>query len=74
MYNPDKAIPKISMAAARVNAGLTQREAAEKLKLNPDTLRNYEQGKTVPSWDTVKRMEQVYGYPMDFIFLPSPSL
>lgn len=52
---------KISLAAARVNAGLSQREAAKLLEVTPGTLRNYEQGKQVPSWTTVKEMEKVYG-------------
>ena len=60
--------PKISMKAARVNAGLTQREAAERLKITRPTLQNYEEGRTVPNWGTVKEMERLYRYPADYIF------
>ena len=67
-------MPKISLAAARVNAQLSQKEAARRLNINPATLRNYECGKTVPSWNTVKRIEVVYKFPADYIFLPTPSL
>ena len=66
--------PKITLAAARVNAGLTQKEAAKLLNLTPATLQNYESGKTTPSWETVRKIEAVYKFPLDFIFLPSPSL
>lgn len=66
--------PKISLAAARVNAGLSQKEAAKRLGLSPATLQNYEAGKTVPSWETANKIEAVYNFPLDFIFLPTPSL
>lgn len=60
--------PKITLAAARVNAGFTQEEAAIKLNISKETLSNYERGKSVPNWDMVKRMEDVYDFPTDFIF------
>lgn len=59
---------KISLAAARVNAGLYQRDAAKRLGITPETLRNYERGKQVPSWTTVKEMEKIYGISADNIF------
>ena len=58
-------IIKITLAAARVNAGLSQREAAKLLGITPGTLRNYERGKQVPSWTTVKEMERIYGISAD---------
>lgn len=65
---------KISLAAARVNAGLNQREAAKKLNIDAATLRNYEKGRQVPKWNTVKLMEQVYGITADYIFFGKISL
>lgn len=59
--------PKITPAAARVNAGLSQDEAAKLLNVSKETVSNYERGKTVPDWDTVKRIENVYNFPSDFI-------
>lgn len=59
--------PKITPAAARVNAGLSQDEAAKLLNVSKETVSNYERGKTVPDWDTVKRIEDVYNFPSDFI-------
>lgn len=62
--------PKISLAAARVNAGLNQQEAAKALGVSVATLQNYESGKTVPQWGTVQKIERVYKFPADFIFYP----
>lgn len=58
---------RISLAAARVNAKLTQKEAARALGLSVVTIQNYESGKTSPTWDIIKQMETVYGIPMDYI-------
>jgi transcriptional regulator with XRE-family HTH domain len=51
----------ITLKAARVNAGLTQKEAAEKLGIALDTLRNYEAGETFPAVPTIQRIEALYG-------------
>jgi transcriptional regulator with XRE-family HTH domain len=50
----------ITLKAARVNAGLTQKEAAEKLGIALDTLRNYEAGETFPAVPTIQRIEVLY--------------
>lgn len=60
--------PKIQLKAARVNANLSQDEAAEMLNISKATLQNYESGKTIPQWDMVKRIGEVYHFPTDFIF------
>lgn len=52
---------KISLKAARVNAGLKQREAAEKLGISRDTLRKYELGKIPMRIDTAKKLCEIYG-------------
>ena len=66
--------PKISLAAARVNAGLSQQEAAQALGVSVATLQNYESGKTVPQWGTVQKIENVYNFPVDSIFFSAHSL
>lgn len=53
----------ITLKAARVNAGMTQREAAEALDVSRETLQNYEAGKRFPSVPTIKKMEDLYKIP-----------
>lgn len=62
---------RISLKAARVNAGYSQRKAAKLLKICVSSLQNYEAGKVAPSWDVVKRIEDLYGIPADNIFFDS---
>lgn len=52
---------KLTLKAARINAGLTQSEAAEKLGISKTSLHNYERGKSVPNIRVIKRIEDVYG-------------
>ena len=66
--------PKISLAAARVNAGYLQEVAALKLKVNVATLRSWEKGDTVPSYDKFMEICKLYRYPADFIFCGKHSL
>lgn len=63
-------VPKITLEAARVNAHLTQKEAAKALKISVATLQNYESGRTTPDWCVVRKIEELYQYPIDYIFLP----
>ena len=60
--------PKISLAAARVNAGFLQEVAAIKLHVTTETLRNGEKGNTVPGYDKFMEICKLYQYPADFIF------
>ena len=62
---------RITLKAARVNAGLSQKEAATRLGVCRETLGNYEAGITTPDWDVVRRMETVYGLSADHIFFHS---
>ena len=55
MLNTKVNYPKITLAAARVNAGYSQKEAASRLKINERTLQNYESGANVPDWDMVHK-------------------
>lgn len=63
-------VPKITLEAARVNAHFTQKEAAKALKISVATLQNYESGRTTPDWSIVRKIEELYQYPIDYIFLP----
>lgn len=61
--------PKITLEAARINAGFSQRSAAHALGISLATYQNYESGKTSPSWHLVKKIEELFCYPIDFIRL-----
>lgn len=58
---------KITIEAARVNAGLTQSEAARLAKINKKTLSSYERGKRLPKVDVLNSLCQIYGCTMDDI-------
>lgn len=60
--------PQISLEAARVNAGYTQKDAAKCLGIDPTTLGKYEHGFSIPKWDMVQKMCKLYNFPSDFIF------
>ena len=46
----------ITLKAARINAGLTQTEAAKVLDISKDTLSKWERGITFPSADKIPRI------------------
>lgn len=61
---------QISLAAARVNAGLTQDDVAKHMKVSKKTIVNWEKGKVKPSLATIKMLSLLYNIPIDNIFLP----
>lgn len=66
---------KITLEAARVNAGFTQKEAAELMHISNRTLQNWESGKSFPNADKIAVICELYGIPYDCInFLPNCSL
>ena len=65
---------KITLAAARVNAGMTQTEVAEKMGITHHTLLNWEKGRVTPKKASLEMMASLYGIPLENIFLPSTSL
>lgn len=64
---------QISLAAARVNANLTQRDVAKALGISTQTLVNWEAGKTEPSANQARALASLYGIKLDYIFLPDSS-
>lgn len=61
---------QISLAAARVNAGLTQMDVAEKMHVSKQTIINWEKGKVLPKPAQLEMMCRLYNFPVDNIFLP----
>lgn len=64
---------QISLAAARVNAGLTQAEVAKAMHVSNKTIINWESGKILPSFANVEMLCRIYGIPSDYIFLQKKS-
>lgn len=64
---------RISLEAARVNAGLTQKELAEELGISNVTVINWEKGVTEPTLSQFRKISQLSGIPMDFIYVPDKS-
>jgi DNA-binding XRE family transcriptional regulator len=61
---------KISLKAARVNAGLTQDDVAKSIKVSKSTIVNYEKGRTSPDITTGKKLAELYGVSIEnLIFL-----
>lgn len=58
---------RISLKAARVNANLTQEEAAQALGISRDTLRSWEKDPSQVSAKYQARIEAVFGLPIDNI-------
>lgn len=62
---------RVTMKAARVNAGLSQAEAAKKMAVNLKTIQNWEAGTSSPRADKMPTICEVYGCEInDIIFLP----
>ena len=58
---------QITLKAARINAGLTLKEASERLDINMSTLRSWEDLTTFPNAKQIKKIEEVYNMPYDNI-------
>ena len=66
---------KMSLRAARVNAGRSQKEAAVHFNISNKTLSSWEKGKSSPKAEKVPEICAYYGVPYDAIdFLPYGSL
>jgi len=62
-------MPQISLAAARVNAKLTQEEVAKLINVCKSTIVSWENGKTYPRSDQLKKLCEIYKMPLDNICL-----
>lgn len=64
---------KITLEAVRVNAHMKQVEWAKALGVSHTTVVNWEKGNTEPSLSQLRKMSELSGIPMDFIFVPEKS-
>ena len=73
--NDDKL--QITLAAARVNAGMTQEDVAERMHVRIFAFLwgviNWEKGKVSPAFATLQALSALYRIPIDNIFLPVKS-
>lgn len=68
-------MPKFTLKAARVNAGIPQKQAAKELKVSNKTLSNWENGKALPKADKIILICDLYRMDYnDIIFLPQKTL
>lgn len=59
---------KITLKAARVNAGLSQEMAAKTLGISRSTLQNWEKGETFPKQPHILAMCELYNVSFDALF------
>ena len=64
---------QISLAAARVNAKMTQADVAKALRVSKQSVNNWENGKSSPSFATLNTLAGIYKIPVEYIFLPTQS-
>lgn len=64
---------KISLAAARVNAGLTQEDTSKAMGVSKNTIVNWEKGTTVPSVNQGIELSALYKMPTRNIFFEKKS-
>lgn len=58
-------MPKLTLKAARVNAGLTQKEAAKRLGISNKTLWSWENGLSAPKATQTDGICELYGVSYD---------
>lgn len=64
---------KITIAGARVSAGLTQQQFADECGVHRTTVVNWEKNKTLPDLLHLQKIEKITGIPKEYIFLPCNS-
>ena len=64
---------QISLAAARVNAGLTQEQVAKEMRISKNTVVSWEKGLSEPTITQARELSKLYNMPLDYIFLPIKS-
>ena len=63
-------MPKITLKAARVNAGMTQDEAAHRLGKTKQTIVNWEAGVTEIKYRDLITLSELYEMPVEYLRIP----
>lgn len=63
-------MPKISLKAARVNAGLTQDDVAREMHRTKQTIVNWESGATEIKYHDLLDLSELYDMPIEFLRIP----
>lgn len=64
---------RITLAAARVNAGMNQKEAAQRMGVSSNTILSWEKGTSPIKAMQLQKLCGIYGLTMDDIFLPNAA-
>ena len=65
---------KISLAAARVNANLTQDDISQKMRVSKNTVVNWESGKSEPTISQARALSEILNFPLELIiFMPTKT-
>lgn len=65
---------EISLSSARVNAGLTIKEAAKMVGIHHETLSKYEKDSSDIPMSLLNKLSQLYQVPTDNIFLGKSTI
>ncbi len=60
-------MPQVTLKAARINMGYTQKVAADLIGISVSTLKNWESGKTSPTQPNLEKISKIYKLPYDCI-------
>ncbi len=63
-------MPKISLRAARVNANLTQVEAAKAMGKTKQTIVNWESGASSIKYTDLVKLSELYQIPIAYLIIP----
>ena len=63
----------INLTAVRANTGMSQTQWANALGFSPKTIFKWENGESEPTASALRKMSELSGIPMDYIFVPEKS-
>lgn len=65
----EKLPPRITLKAARINAGLTAKEVGKLVNRHYQTILKYEEDSSDISMSFAQELSKIYEYPLNYIFL-----